>query len=175
MTSRKKRDPSHRRKIPLNIAPTLKGAGTKGTMEEYRTNVAMFARIVRDPERKKTLAPVQRMEELITLNKMLATLYDMQEKFEKKVIRKEGTEEQEEELVEIKKGEVTVTTPKEPEVHEDPESLVNSPMFKEIRDGMEDAAVKKQMEEMPVQLVVKKKEPVPEQEVHPALKEIFHG
>jgi hypothetical protein len=48
-------------------------------------------------------------------------------------------------------------------------------MFKEIRDGMEDAAVKKQMEEMPVQLVVKKKEPVPEQEVHPALKEIFHG
>ena len=171
----KKRDASHRRKVPLNIAPNLKGAGTKGTMMEYRTNVAMFARIVRDPERKKTLSTRLRMDELITLNKMLATLYDMQEKIEKKVVRKEGTEEQEEELVEIKKGEVTVTVPKEPEVHEDPESLVNSPMFKEIRDGMEDAAVKKQMEEMPVQLVVKKKEPAPEPEVHPALKEIFQS
>ena len=163
MTSRKKRDPSHRRKIPLNIAPTLKGAGTKGTMEEYRTNVAMFARIVRDPERKKMLSPVQRMEEILTLNKMLATLYDMQEKFEKKVVKQEGTEEQEEELVEIKKGEVTVTVPKEPEMHEDKESLVHSPEFGAI------------LKEMPVQLVEKKKEPVPEPEVHPALKEIFQS
>ena len=162
MTS-KKRDPSHRRKVPLNIAPTLKGAGTKGTMEEYRTNVAMFARIVRDPERKKTLSTRLRMDELITLNKMLATLYDMQEKIEKKVVRKEGTEEQEEEIVEIKKGEVTVTVPKEPEMHEDKESLVHSLEFGGI------------LTEMPVPLVEKKKEPVPEPEVHPALKEIFHG
>jgi hypothetical protein len=157
----KKRDPSHRRKVPLNIAPNLKGAGTIGTMQEYRTNVAMFARIVRDPERKKTLSTRLRMDELITLNKMLATLYDMQEKIEKKVVRKEGTEEQEEEIVEIKKGEVTVTVPKEPEMHEDKESLVHSLEFGGI------------LMEMPVQLVEKKKEPVPEPEVHPALKEIF--
>jgi hypothetical protein len=157
----KKRDASHRRKVPLNIAPNLKGAGTKGTMMEYRTNVAMFARIVRDPERKKNLTPEQRMEELITLNKMLATLYDMQEKFEKKVVKQEGTEEQEEEIVEIKKCEVTVTVPKEPEMHEDKESLVHSPEFGAI------------LNEMPVPLVEKKKDAVPEPEVHPALKEIF--
>ena len=158
---KKRRAP--RRKSPLIILPKLKRAGTIGTMQEYRSNVAEFSRLVRNAKRKATLTPEQQMDELITLNKMLATLYDMQEKFEKKVVKQEGTEEQEEEIVEIKKCEVTVTVPKEPEMHEDKESLVHSPEFGAI------------LKEMPVQLVVKKKEPVPEPEVHPALKEIFQS
>ena len=98
---KKRRAP--RRKSPLIILPKLKRAGTIGTMQEYRSNVAEFSRLVRNAKRKATLTPEQQMDELITLNKMLATLYDMQEKFEKKVVKQEGTEEQEEEIVEIKK------------------------------------------------------------------------
>jgi hypothetical protein len=85
----------------------------------------------------------------------------MQDKIEKKIVRNEGTEEQEEEIVEIKKGEVTVTVPKPPEEQEDPESLIHSEKFGKI------------LEEMPVPLVEKNKGPEPVPEVHPALKEIF--
>jgi hypothetical protein len=103
------------------------------------------------------------MKEILQLNGMLSTLYDMQDKIEKKIVRKEGDEDQEEEEpVTIKKGVVTVTVPKLPEEHEDPESLAHSEEFGKLLDGA------------PVPLVEKKKEPEPVPEVHPALKEIFH-
>src|SRR5271157_5532066 len=101
------------------------------------------------------------MKEILQLNGMLSILYDMQDKIEKKIVRQEGTEEQEEETVEIKRGEVMVTVPKEPEMHEDKESLVHSEEFGQLLDGV------------PIPLVEKKKEPEPVPEVHPALKEIF--
>jgi hypothetical protein len=130
-------------------------------MEEYRNNVAEFSRMVRNKKRQGTLTEAERMKEIMQLNGMLSTLYDMQDKIEKKIVRNEGTEEQEEEIVEIKKGEVTVTVPKSPEEHEDPESLIHSEEFGKLLDGA------------PVPLVEKKKEPEPVPEVHPALKEIF--
>jgi hypothetical protein len=142
-------------------------------MEEYRNNVAEFSRMVRNKKRQGTLTEAERMKEILQLNGMLSTLYDMQDKIEKKIVRNEGTEEQEEEIVEIKKGEVTVTVPKPPEEQEDPESLINSPVFKEIVANATDQCVKEMMNEMPVPLVEKKKEPEPVPEVHPALKEIF--
>ena len=143
------------------MLPKLKRAGTLGTMQEYRSNVAEFSRLVRNPVRKKTLPPEQQMDELITLNKMLATLYDMQKEFEKKVFKKESDEVPEEMNVVIKNGEVEVTVPKPAEEHEDPESLAHSPEF----GGM--------LAEMPVPIVEKKRDPVPEPEIHPAIKEIF--
>jgi hypothetical protein len=61
----------------------------------------------------------------------------------------------------IQKGEVTVTVPKEPEMHEDKESLVHSEEFGKLLDGAR------------VPLVEKKPEPVPEPEVNTTIKEIF--
>lgn len=155
----KKRDSSQRRKIPVNTLPSLK-KGTKGTMEEYRNNVAEFMRMVRNRERKRSLSIMQRMDEIRESNKMLSTLYDMQEKFERKIKIVEGDETHEDETVEIKKGEVTVTVPKKPEEQEDPESLAHSPEF----GGM--------LAEMPVSIVEKKYVPTTA-EPNPALKEIF--
>jgi len=137
--------------------------GTIGTMRQYRSNVAEYCRLIKDKERLKTQTVDQKLKDIQEANKMLSTLYDMQDRFEKKVVRKEGPEEQEEEAVEIKKGTVTVTVPKKPDVHEDPESLAHSPMFKDM------------LPEMPVPLVPKKKEPVPEPETPQALKEIFQS
>lgn len=137
--------------------------GTIGTMRQYRSNVAEFAQIVGDAKRKKGLSVMQRMDEIRELNKMLATLYDMQDRVEKKVVKVEVPMERPEETVEIKKGVVTVTVPKEPEEHEDPESLAHSSEF----GGM--------LREMPVPIVEKKKEPVAEPEINPALKETFQS
>jgi hypothetical protein len=117
--------------------------------------------MVRNKKRQGTLTEAERMKEILQLNGMLSTLYDMQDKIEKKIVRNEGTDEQEEETVEIKKGEVTVTVPKPPEEQEDPESLIHSEEFGKLLDGA------------PVPLVEKKKEPEPAPEVIPALKEIF--
>ena len=156
----KKRKPRRRKTTSLPSLPRLR-KGCIGSMEEYRNNVAEFSRMVRNKKRQGTLTEAERMKEILQLNGMLSTLYDMQDKIEKKIVRNEGTEEQEEEIVEIKKGEVTVTVPKPPEEQEDPESLIHSEEFGKI------------LEEMPVPLVEKKKEPEPAPEVIPALKEIF--
>ena len=134
--------------------------GTIGTMRQYRSNVAEFCRLMKDKERLNEQTVDQRLKDLQEANKMLSTLYDMQDRFEKKVVRKEGTEDQPEETVEIKKGEVTVTVPKEPEGHEDPESLVHSSEFGEM------------LREMPAAIVPKKKDPYMPT-VNPELKEIF--
>ena len=156
----KKRKPRRRKTTSLPSLPRLR-KGCIGSMEEYRNNVAEFSRMVRNKKRQGTLTEAERMKEILQLNGMLSTLYDMQDKIEKKIVRQEGTEEQEEEIVEIKKGEVTVTVPKPTMEQEDPESLIHSEEFGKI------------LEEMPVPLVEKKKEPEPVPEVHPALKEIF--
>ena len=119
--------------------------------------------MVRNKKRQGTLTEAERMKEILQLNGMLSTLYDMQDKIEKKIFKKDGDDpEQEEEEVEIKKGKVTVTVPKSPEEQEDPDSLAKSPMFAGI------------LNDMPVPLVEKKKEPYPLAETHPALKEIFN-
>jgi hypothetical protein len=151
-----------RKTTSLPSLPRLR-KGCIGSMEEYRNNVAEFSRMVRNKKRQGTLTEAERMKEILQLNGMLSTLYDMQDKIEKKIVRKEGDEDQEEEEpVTIKKGVVTVTVPKLPEEHEDPESLAHSEEFGKLLDGA------------PVPLVEKKKEPEPVPEVHPALKEIFH-
>jgi hypothetical protein len=155
-----KKRPRRRKTTSLPSLPRLR-KGCIGSMEEYRNNVAEFSRMVRNKKRQGTLTEAERMKEILQLNGMLSTLYDMQDKIEKKIVRKEGTEEQEEEMVEIKRGEVKVTVPKPPEEQEDPESLIHSEEFGKI------------IEEMPVPLVEKKKAPEPIPEVHPALKEIF--
>ena len=150
-----------KRKSPLPSLPRLK-KGTIGTMEEYRQNVADYSRMVRNNKRRGQLTEEQRMKEILTLNSMLSTLYDMQEKIEKKIVKKEGDNpDQDEPEVEIKKGEVTVTVPPEPEMHEDKESLVHSEEFGKLLDGA------------PVPLVERKPEPVPEPEVNTTIKEIF--
>ena len=157
----KKRKPRRRKTTSLPSLPRLR-KGCIGSMEEYRNNVAEFSRMVRNKKRQGTLTEAERMKEILQLNGMLSTLYDMQDKIEKKIHLKPGDNpEQEEEIVEIKKGEVTVTVPKPPEEQEDPESLIHSEEFGKI------------LEEMPVPLVEKKKEPEPAPEVIPALKEIF--
>ena len=131
-------------------------------MGEYLKNVGEYSRFVHNNARKGQLTEEQRMKEILTLNSMLSTLYDMQEKIEKKIVKKEGDNpDQDEPEVEIKKGEVTVTTPKEPEMHEDKESLVHSEEFGKLLDGAR------------VPLVEKKPEPVPEPEVNTTIKEIF--
>jgi hypothetical protein len=159
----KKRKPRRRKTTSLPSLPRLR-KGCIGSMEEYRNNVAEFSRMVRNKKRQGTLTEAERMKEILQLNGMLSTLYDMQDKIEKKIVRQEGTEEQEEETVEIKKGEVTVTVPKKLDEVEDPESLSNSPMFGGI------------LNDMPVPLVEKGKyTPEPVLEVHPALKEIFQS
>jgi hypothetical protein len=156
----KKRKPRRRKTTSLPSLPRLR-KGCIGSMEEYRNNVAEFSRMVRNKKRQGTLTEAERMKEILQLNGMLSTLYDMQDKIEKKIVRNEGTEEQEEEIVEIKKGEVTVTVPKPPEEQEDPESLIHSEEFGKLLD------------DAPVPLVEKKKEPEPVPEVNLALKEIF--
>ena len=154
---------THRKPKPAAPAIPRLRKGTIGTMGEYLKNVGEYSRFVHNNARKGQLTEEQRMKEILTLNSMLSTLYDMQEKIEKKIVKKEGDNpDQDEPEVEIKKGEVTVTVPKEPEEQEDPDSLANSPMFKEV------------LKEMPVPLVEKKEtEPVPEPEVNPVIKEIF--
>ena len=131
-------------------------------MGEYLKNVGEYSRFVHNNARKGQLTEEQRMKEILTLNSMLSTLYDMQEKIEKKIVKKEGDNpDQDEPEVVIQKGEVTVTVPKEPEMHEDKESLVHSEEFGKLLDGA------------PVPLVEKKPEPVPEPEVNSTIKEIF--
>lgn len=131
-------------------------------MGEYLKNVGEYSRFVHNNARKGQLTEEQRMKEILTLNSMLSTLYDMQEKIEKKIVKKEGDNpDQDEPEVVIQKGEVTITVPKEPEMHEDKESLVHSEEFGKLLDGA------------PVPLVEKKPEPVPEPEVNTTIKEIF--
>jgi hypothetical protein len=131
-------------------------------MGEYLKNVGEYSRFVHNNARKGQLTEEQRMKEILTLNSMLSTLYDMQEKIEKKIVKKEGDNpDQDEPEVVIQKGEVTITVPKEPEMHEDKESLVHSEEFGKLLDGA------------PVPLVEKKPEPVPEPEVNSTIKEIF--
>jgi hypothetical protein len=131
-------------------------------MGEYLKNVGEYSRFVHNNARKGQLTEEQRMKEILTLNSMLSTLYDMQEKIEKKIVKKEGDNpDQDEPEVVIQKGEVTITVPKEPEMHEDKESLVHSEEFGKLLDGT------------PVPLVEKKPEPVPEPEVNTTIKEIF--
>jgi hypothetical protein len=131
-------------------------------MGEYLKNVGEYSRFVHNNARKGQLTEEQRMKEILTLNSMLSTLYDMQEKIEKKIVKKEGDNpDQDEPEVVIQKGEVTITVPKEPEMHEDKESLVHSAEFGKLLDGA------------PVPLVEKKPEPVPEPEVNSTIKEIF--
>ena len=153
-----------KKKKPTTPALPRLRKGTIGTMGEYLKNVAEYSRFVNNNKRKGQLTEEQRMKEILTLNSMLSTLYDMQDKIEKKIVKKEGDNpDQDEPEVEIKKGEVTVTTPPEPEMHEDKESLIHSDMFKDI------------LKEMPVPLVEKKPEPMPEPEVNPTIKEIFQS
>jgi hypothetical protein len=131
-------------------------------MGEYLKNVGEYSRFVHNNARKGRLTEEQRMKEILTLNSMLSTLYDMQEKIEKKIVKKEGDNpDQDEPEVVIQKGEVTITVPKEPEMHEDKESLVHSEEFGKLLDGAS------------VPLVEKKPEPVPEPEVNTTIKEIF--
>ena len=152
-----------KKKSPVPALPRLR-KGTIGTMGEYLKNVAEYSRFVNNNKRKGQLTDEQRMKEILTLNSMLSTLYDMQDKIEKKIVKKEGDNpDQDEPEVEIKKGEVTVTVPPEPEMHEDKESLVHSEEFGKLLDGA------------PVPLVEKKPETVPEPEVHPTIKEIFQS
>ena len=153
---------THRKPKPAAPAIPRLRKGTIGTMGEYLKNVGEYSRFVHNNARKGQLTEEQRMKEILTLNSMLSTLYDMQEKIEKKIVKKEGDNpDQDEPEVEIKKGEVTVTVPPEPEMHEDKESLVHSEEFGKLLDGAS------------VPLVEKKPEPVPEPEVNTTIKEIF--
>jgi hypothetical protein len=49
-------------------------------MGEYLKNVGEYSRFVHNNARKGRLTEEQRMKEILTLNSMLSTLYDMQEK-----------------------------------------------------------------------------------------------
>lgn len=123
-------------------------ASSVGTELEYRKNTVLFARMVRNPRRIKKIGEEQHIKELLELQRMTANLFEMQQKIEKKIVKKEGdNEEQPDDEVTISNNgeEVTVTTPKKPAEIEDPDSLVTSPQFKDI------------LKDMPVPVVEKRK------------------
>ena len=92
--------------MTCKATPKLIRLGTIATMEEYARSIDEYSKLIRSAAHRRELPVEKRIAEELTLNRMLATLYEMQQKFERKTKPNEegAAEPPEEEKVEITKG-----------------------------------------------------------------------
>ena len=92
--------------MTCKATPKLIRLGTIATMEEYARSIDEYSKLIRSAAHRRELPVEKRIAEELTLNRMLATLYEMQKRYEQRnKPDEEGTADPpEEEKVEITKG-----------------------------------------------------------------------